>query len=100
MSENKFTPGPWYAWDNGDGMIGVGKLYGDQSDLFRAVGASLRPLAEDNHNMRIAAAAPDLLEALNELLPAFMSKSAMMDKNDWSAVNKANAAIAKARGEA
>lgn len=94
---SKHTPGPWHSFSpqgsaavNPNGaafLIGPTRLYMDKSCGFLVADAQL------------ISAAPDLLDALNALLPALMSKSAMMDKNDWMAVEKANAAIAKARGE-
>ena len=53
----------------------------------------------DEEDARLIAAAPDLRDALESLTRALMSKSAMMDKTDWLAIEKANAAISKARGE-
>jgi len=54
---------------------------------------------EAEANSVLISAAPELLEALKVVLVALMSKSAMMSKDDWSAVNQANAAIAKAEGK-
>lgn len=67
---SKHTPGPWYMWDT-DGLIGVGKNYGDEADLLNAVSQSNRPLSEDRANMRLIAAAPDLLEALKGMVSLF-----------------------------
>lgn len=92
------TPGPWIVALN-DGNLSVRSEATDET-----VAAFTHVYPEcvfglDEDDARLIAAAPDLLEALHALLPALMSKSAMMSKADWSAVEKANAAIAKARGE-
>ena len=95
MSE-KFTPGPWgyeyleafhwifWADNDGDPFV-VGYL--DDTG---------RP-AEDEANAALIAAAPDMYEALEELQRVYVSGN--FDTEFQPALNKARAALAKARGE-
>ena len=93
---NKHTPGPWhheYGNDTGpnDGyFIEFYEVFSGDQRIGRF---------ENEDDARLASSSPNLLAALEALLRALMSKSAMMDKNDWLAVEKANAAIAKTKGE-
>lgn len=66
MTDTKYTPGPWYSWDNDPGLIGVGKAHGNEADLFHVVSESNRSRSEDLANARLAAAAPCLLKDLRE----------------------------------
>lgn len=103
---DKYTKGPWVWVVDADELSDTLPIlrgadeslvcdFGDSTTYYPSCGSW--PNAA---NMALIAAAPDLLEALHALLPALMSKGAMMGKSDWLAVNNANAAIAKARGEA
>ena len=89
MKDQKYTKGPWYAVE----YSGFHNLH--DSDFYGATNL----LDEDEcaaapHNVRLAAAAPDLLEALIELLN--------VDELDTSALfkaqQKATLAIDKAIG--
>ncbi len=97
MPEIKHTPGPWYAWDNGDGLMGVGKLHGDQADLFRSTPASRRPAEEDRANLKVSAAAPDLLADLREAAATLRRYEALhraKGTDDSAAKAEVNAALA------
>ncbi len=83
------TPGPWYATDNGRDPPFVTDAHGDE-------------ILASWENARLIAAAPDLLDALETLIAPWNAgrRFADMDADvlrHWQA--RANAAIAKARGE-
>ena len=93
---SKHTPGPWRATQRTvtapetEDRLGMEvKVYGGNSNDNRA-------------NCRLIAAAPDLLEALQELFGADMEQVLMGDGKDdqIAAIAKARAAIAKATGDA
>lgn len=97
MSETKYTPGPWHS--------SCGCIYAAcQLDEYGLTNQA--PLAEvtsdeyhDDHyleNCHLIAAAPDLYEAIKELLYA------LQDDDNWrtsGVYEDAEAALAKARGE-
>ena len=95
MSETKFTPGPWYA-------DGVYVCDSDDNNICDLEQENWEP------NSYLIAAAPDLYEALEEVLLAerFSNRPPVtvyqaeekLDRIKY-AVNKAEAALAKARGE-
>lgn len=100
---NKHTPGPWEHTGQGDIVgkedNGYGLGYVDVCSVYlRAV------RGRTNANARLIAAAPDLLEALEDALSDYDAwmKDADVTPNEsllaWT--NKARAAIASARGEA
>ncbi len=91
---NKFTPGPWEHTGQGDIVgkedNGYGLGYVDVCSVY------LRTVrGRTNANARLIAAAPDLLEALSEIINDG-GKFVMTHETH----RKARAAIAKARGEA
>ena len=93
----KHTPGPWYV---GSGTYECRNIYSvasvtdDEGFTYQPIVASV----EDDGikcwdaNARLIAAAPDLLEALQEMVRTFA-------KNHAPAVDVARAAIARATGE-
>lgn len=97
MSAGKYTPGPWgFREPNGKGM---GFEIRETGAWFGARTCDPETAA----NVRLCAAAPDLLEALIDL----RWHTQNMDMDDEESVKaaevsmgKARAAIAKARGEA
>lgn len=108
--EKKFTPGPWRvgmesghnanvitAVSDGDGICLV---YGiPQNRKVDEVGTS-----SGIANAHLIAAAPDLMEALERLLNAYLNIADSGDAGNWDAekeseVVTARAAIAKAYGE-
>lgn len=86
MSEFKHTPGPWFVGNQGRFLVctltPVVQIYADQMVRTDAV-----------HDARIIAAAPELLEALQEVF----SDADKAKSLQW--INKAAYAIAKATGE-
>jgi len=89
------TPGPWELIGDAimpdprrhlpDTMLGIANIQDHGSD---------RPLAVHRANARLIAAAPDLLEALEALTANYADVEPGGSKN----VDKARAALAKARG--
>lgn len=95
---SQHTPGPWYAWDNGE-ICGVGKAHSNGSDILSVTRESNRPESEDTANMKLIAAAPDLLEALKYALSMWGDYLPPGNSNAMKAIKQARAAIAKARGD-
>lgn len=107
MAENTFTPGPWRVCRDGDctcgfvwsacGEIHVASVHGPESlgqDYYGSDVATLDAPA----NARLIASAPDLLEALEDMLPAF--RSATPGPAYRGLKQRAELAIARARGDA
>lgn len=100
--ETKHTPGPWHV-----GMRPGPMIYGPKGEQVADLSADLLMVEERQANLRLIAAAPDLLEALTDalgMLDHYMSGRA--DNWDGSTKGQARstlvdgrAAIAKARGE-
>lgn len=95
MTGPSHTPGPWV--DNVDGVVVVDKP-GRWREIIADVHAN--PLEANNRraNTLLIAAAPDLLEALEELVAQSLDSG---HPHDWlrHEIDQAKAAIAKARGE-
>ena len=91
MSAPQFTPGPWY----GDGREDKALLL-VYTERGRDICFVPEDGAEDQANAHLIAAAPDLYEALDQILWSFGS-----DIRDYDADlhTLAYAALAKARGE-
>jgi hypothetical protein len=92
--DTKHTPGPWHYQERSDAYTHIVRnAEGDRIIVYAP--QSTLPSAEAN--ARLAAAAPDLLELLQEIY-FDLNQRAMPDDGDaWYA--KARAAIAKATGE-
>lgn len=96
--ETRFTPGPWMVTrsDRRKTLCVISEdtwICGElQSDNPLAI-----PIVESEANARLIAAAPDLYEALNELL---FEDSDKPEVERLKTLVKARAALAKARGEA
>jgi len=94
---NKHTPGPWEIHEENT-VLGP-KL--DDKSIW------LRPIVLQSktgiklEDARLIAAAPDLLDAIQDLLNQFEQRGIFVDPQhpDRISVNKARAAIAKAKGE-
>lgn len=92
------TPGPWYyvygaAWTAPDGPDNNGSCV-----AVRALARDIPPVERDA-NMRLCAAAPDLLSALIALLPFAQPVGANdCSSSRFAAIDAARAAIAKAGG--
>lgn len=107
MSETKFTKGPWIFVEENIGKLSHDAyhlLHGQPGDggwekpLYIAVGCSMgieRELGAGvaEANAHLIAAAPELYEALDEMVER-------LERNGWSGadIDKANAALARARG--
>jgi hypothetical protein len=86
----KHTPRPWKI---GDGQIHSDFIYGNSALSICEV---FRNGNDDNRNKYLISAAPELLEALEEMLSA--SDLVMNHELDGPSI-KARAAIAKAKGD-
>ena len=103
--ENKFTPGPWIAG-------GTKPYKGNESYIFDtsvpqrlvcqchgSLDFHTPPLEEQWFNSALIAAAPDLLEALEEMVEALTVAGETGGFLNYDARNKAVAAIKKAKGQ-
>ena len=91
---NKHTPGPWIL-NSPDCDPSIDDSNGNCIISGNWEGGLYAPVAAD---LILATAAPDLLEALEEILDGYLYGCDMKTKREN--IKKANAAIAKARGEA
>ena len=101
MSEAKFTPGPWKVLDTQTPCIK--EVYGPSfriSCVMWANDLSEADFAKRNADLALIAAAPELLEALEELLAMCERQTDFNDDGDGNTLSRSKAAIAKARGEA
>ena len=92
---SKHTPGPWKANFAISGSVYI--FGGDRN--FVCVFNEWRDEANQEANANLIAAAPDLLEALEELLSMCQRQEDFHDDGDGRMFERASAAIAKARGE-
>lgn len=96
---SKHTPGPWHHTTM---LHGVQGIYGPDRYMVADAGNTRRSVAEQVANARLIAAAPELLEALQECITedgavAFASEDFYKAKQRLMAINNiARAAIAKA----
>ena len=92
---NKHTPGPWVWGEDYCGLYGSGR---DREVMThqRFEGMWLSHVDSQEANARLIAAAPDLLEALEDSLTALN----IVYPNGSPVLNAATHAIAKARGGA
>lgn len=116
MSEFKGTPSPWKMCGEDRGGCVCGQIWGDTNSVEQ------RPVATCHHhackraecvdmpnprreeqqaNMRLIAAAPELLEACEALLVEWEVMERLQGTHGWKevAVDRAANAIAKAKGE-
>ena len=93
---NKFTEGEWFAKRDGWSTVYVEcRIGGGMLQEVAACGPTANGTDEQEANARLIAAAPDLLEALSEIINDG-GKFVMTNETH----RKARAAIAKARGDA
>jgi len=100
MSEAKYTPGPWFyveAADQGE-FFGCGVSETADGPGFIWFDDAINP-EKDIANVRLIAAAPDLLEALEELADLFDAMVSGEYRPDSFITRPARTAIAKAKGE-
>ena len=96
---NKHTPGPWHAAARSAKQRQIG-VYTAQGNVV-AVGRAGDPIDLERRiaDARLIAAAPELLEALQRLLPAYREAVKLYDSNhDDVFTVAAHKAIAKATG--
>jgi len=94
MSEPKFTSGPWIVRENEPWVIA--KDYGDMKSVFH-VNHPAEPSETQMANAHLIAAAPELYEALDDLRAELFLHA---EGNYFRPLlDKAEAALAKARGE-
>lgn len=105
MSETKHTPGPWIAvWREDLGKFRIGP---DNGDMPVAGTVNQGDREHEEANARLIASAPELLEALKQMVAAMWQHFEYNhdgDDEDYDfcqrAIDKARAAIAKAeRGQ-
>jgi hypothetical protein len=108
---NRHTPGPWLVWDSKgteriDHTTGVYRQLDSTDEQIIALCDEDLSLSSDEQlaNARLIAAAPELLEALEELAERAAILSALSPRSAASTLlgmahTKAKRAIAKARGE-
>lgn len=113
MSERKHTPGPWEIIGDDEVCEGVPCIDISAGEMGTS---EHRPVAnvcctldedgdfvivdEDRANAHLIASAPDLLEALEEVLPAFRAYLREAgDAHDWAISDRAAEAIARAQGK-
>lgn len=93
--KTKHTPAPWIWQYDGTDKSGLKVIAGDDLNIVDFVGGE--NIQEAEANARLIAAAPELLEALEQCLTRINPKS--KDTWDLKAIHVAKAAIAKATGE-
>lgn len=100
MSEFKGTPGPWFVDDGGDVGSRSGRKDGTRDMVAGVAGCEWSE--EDAANANLIAAAPELLEALQEMV-AIVKKNTypQPDKpnSTWGRMEAAEAVIKKALGQ-
>lgn len=98
---SKHTPGTWSDYYAKLAPVGSVAVWSDQGGMVRRVALCGThegiDLDEAEANARLIAAAPDLLEALKELV-AYATDGLGSLSDDWNVVKDARAAIAKAEG--
>lgn len=99
---SKHTPGPWRVGRGHNGALGVWSN-GVSTDSPDVCSVAAVPNTEDEKRARLIAAAPELLEAA-EAVEAWWNAMPIMSRvpahdEALSAIRKARAAIAKAKGE-
>lgn len=100
MEEFKGTAGPWVAHDDEESMA-TSVIMSDFGDILCVVGTYMTSAEEDFANADLIAAAPELLEALQDLM-ANASGDAESCGHSFECIcrfDKAKAAIAKALGK-
>ena len=89
------TPGPWYIGDpRNEEPAEKGALFSLDGERVAACWDEM-PIIATHEDLRLMAAAPELLEALEAVLEQFNC-----DYYECTSIKKAHAAIAKARGDA
>jgi hypothetical protein len=104
MSATKHTPGPWFYRRGDEWTHDVVTLHGELPDGSTNCWtvASINKQREPEHeaNARLIAAAPELLEELENILRAYGSEHQSHAFEQWPEVIRAREVIAKATGSA
>lgn len=95
MKEFKGSAGPWSAHDDEESMA-TSVVMNDFGDILCVVGTFMTSTEEDYANANLIAAAPDLLEALQELAFLYEHDEGCRELTEYK---RAKAAISKALGE-
>lgn len=108
MEEAKYTPAPWFTDRNNVHTGQIATIHHCRGNDWIEIWTNTWCLAEtlldeerQEANARLISAAPDLLEALQGLLPAAIDGHEQYggDGEEYEDVRKARAAIAKALGK-
>jgi hypothetical protein len=116
MNEKTHTPGPWFAagssilargtTDTFSGSVSGTIAYAESLDQSDIEGRNWHTSGNRDANARLIAAAPDLLEALEEIRDLLWSRPDISDRlrplmgfSEEATNQKAAMAIAKARGQ-
>ena len=100
---SRHTPGPWYIktvmYDNYPSHAVWAPFYTSTAVHWRKprAGETIAERNQQNADARLISAAPELLNALEELV--YLADKGMPIADDSEAINKARAAIAKATGQ-
>lgn len=97
MSNTKFTPGPWVYKQYQKGVWGVGDP--NTNDQIAKLEWNKEYDSEAGANAALIAAAPELYEALGNLLLEYSAISDSGNANHKNEIAAANRVLAKARGE-
>jgi len=87
------TPGPWNIYFNAQDDLVIRKMFPDGQESH-----VVAHCYSGFDNARLIAAAPDLLAALNRVLPQYVALLNSCGLRSLSTVDQARAAIAKAEG--
>lgn len=104
MRQNKHTQGPWrYDKDRSSIMAKSDYIDGETEeeifDLTASCGCVGNNFYETDANILLITAAPELLEALEDLLDCVPDRDGYTDESNETLINKAKKAINKAKGE-
>lgn len=104
MSAATFTPGPWKYGPLDEENTAKRRVLSASGLLVAEARGATGPASVRDANARLIAAAPELLEALRDVLPFAISlvgdyKPGATDE-DFDKINRAVAVIAKAEGSA
>lgn len=69
-TDNKFTPGPWLAYNSKGNNGVILKQWHVSASATKEI-CIIHPTLNEMHNARLIAAAPEMLEALKEILEEF-----------------------------
>jgi hypothetical protein len=95
-----FTPGPWFLEPIFSQVTTKENLHRTDAFAGHFIVATMKgPVAEQNANAQLIACAPELLEALEELLAEYAKEAYGVHLDMVPAYLKATAVIKKARGE-